>query len=146
MFLASVEATEAAGLALAQALRVGDVIALSGDLGAGKTSLVRGILDGLGYKGEVPSPSFGLVIPYEQPDVRIPVWHVDLYRLDDPAELDELAMDEARAENALFIEWPERMGTHLWPDALRLHLQPHDEGRRLTVTLPQSWEGRCPYP
>lgn len=145
MRLDTVAATEAAGAALAPHVRVGDVVALSGDLGAGKTSLVRGLLHALGLKGDVPSPSFGLVIPYDD-DVSLPVWHVDLYRLDAPEELDELALDEARDDHLLLIEWPERMGGRLWNDALHLYLEPDGDGRRLTATVPPSWEGRCPFP
>ena len=144
MRLDTVAETEAAGAALAKHVRVGDVVALSGDLGAGKTSLVRGLLHALGLDGDVPSPSFGLVIPYED-DVSIPVWHVDLYRLEALEELEELALDEARDDHLLLVEWPERMGGRLWNDALHLYLEPDGEGRRLTATVPPSWEGRCPF-
>jgi tRNA threonylcarbamoyladenosine biosynthesis protein TsaE len=144
--LADVEATERAGARLADVLALGDVIALSGDLGAGKTSLVRGLIGALGMEGDVPSPSYGLIIPYEAPEVRLPVWHVDLYRLENPDELDELALDEARQENALLIEWPERMGARLWGDALRLRLDIMESGgRTLTASLPPSWKKRWPY-
>lgn len=145
MILADAHATHAAGLALSQVLRPGDVIALSGELGAGKSSLARGLLEGLGFTGEVPSPSFALVIPYAPPEVRIPVWHVDLYRLDTPEEADALALDEALDDGALVIEWPERLGARLWPDALRVTLEfDTNGGRRLTVNVPPSWEARCP--
>ncbi len=144
--LADVEATERAGAQLAEVLAVGDVIALSGDLGAGKTSFVRGLIGALGMMGDVPSPSYGLIIPYEAPEVRLPVWHVDLYRLESPDELDELALDEARQENALLIEWPERMGARLWGDTLGLRLDIMETGgRNLTASLPPSWEKRWPY-
>ena len=145
MILADAHATHAAGLALSQVLRPGDIIALSGELGAGKSSLARGLLEGLGFTGEVPSPSFALVIPYAPPEVRIPVWHVDLYRLDTPEEADALALDEALDDGALVIEWPERLGARLWPDALRVTLEfDTNGGRRLTVNVPPSWEARCP--
>jgi tRNA threonylcarbamoyladenosine biosynthesis protein TsaE len=145
VILVDPEATEAAGRSLSAHIRIGDVIALSGDLGAGKTSFARGLLAGLGLAEEAPSPSYALVIPYATPDVSVPVWHVDLYRIEDANEIEELALDEARAEAALVIEWPERMGTRLWPDALRLHIEPEGAGRRLTATVPPSWEGRCPF-
>jgi tRNA threonylcarbamoyladenosine biosynthesis protein TsaE len=138
-------ATHAAGRALAPHLRAGDVIALSGDLGAGKTSFARGVLAALGLLEEAPSPSFALVIPYAPPDVTLPVWHVDLYRLDDPQEVDQLGLDDALIDSALVIEWPERMGTRLWPEALRLHFEAIEGGRRLTVAAPPSWEARCPF-
>lgn len=145
MILPDETATMAAGERLAPVLRAGDIIALSGDLGAGKSTFARGILNGLGFSGDVPSPTFGLVIPYDTPDVQLPVWHVDLYRIEEPRDIEALALDEALDEGALLIEWPERMGDRLWPDALRLTLTHEPSGgRRLTVTVPPSWEGRCP--
>lgn len=143
--LAGPEDTAAIGVALARQLRPGDVIALSGDLGAGKTTLARGLLQALGVDGEVPSPSFPIVIPYAPPELAIPLWHVDLYRIDDPEELFELGLDEARADSALLIEWPERMGGILWPDALRLTIERDGaDARRLTWQTPAAWEGRWP--
>jgi tRNA threonylcarbamoyladenosine biosynthesis protein TsaE len=143
MILAGAEATEALGRTLAAALRPGDVVALFGDLGAGKTTLARGILRGLGFEGDVASPTFPIVVPYETP--ALPLWHVDLYRLDDPAEAGELGLDEALAEGALVIEWPERLGGGLWPEALRLTLERRGEGARaLTAEVPAAWGGRWP--
>ncbi len=139
------EATAAVGAALATVLRPGDVVALNGDLGAGKTTLARGLLHALGFEGEVPSPSVPIVIPYAPPELRLSLWHVDLYRIDDPEELEELGLDEARADSALLIEWPERMGSWLWPDALQLTIEPDGpDARRLTWTAPAAWEGRWP--
>lgn len=142
--LASAEATEAFGVALAEAIQPGDVIALFGPLGAGKTTLARGILSGLGHEGEVASPTFPIVLPYDPPDTRLPVWHVDLYRIEDESELDELGLDDARSDVALLIEWPERLG-HLWQEALRLTLEPHSDGSRaLTASVPPAWGNRWP--
>lgn len=136
-------ATQAFGARLAPALRPGDVVALHGDLGAGKTTLARGILAGLGFAGEVASPTFPIVQPYEA--LAVPVWHVDLYRIEDPAEIDELALDEALDFAALLIEWPERLGGRLWRHALRLTLRRAGEGARaLTAEVPPAWEGRWP--
>ena len=100
MILPDLAATEAFGASLAPLLRVGDVIALSGPLGAGKTSVARGVLRALGLVGDAPSPTFAIVQPYAPPEVRTPVLHVDLYRIDDPAELEELGLDEASADAA----------------------------------------------
>lgn len=137
------EATEALGRRLAGQLRAGDVVALFGDLGAGKTTLARGILAGLGHDGEVASPTFPIVIPYDT--LRVPAWHVDLYRLDDPAEIGELALDEALQDSALIVEWPERMGLALWPHSLRLTLRRQGEGARaLTAAVPAAWGARWP--
>jgi tRNA threonylcarbamoyladenosine biosynthesis protein TsaE len=145
ILLRSPEETLAFGVKLGARLRVGDVIALTGPLGAGKTLLTKGILAGLGHDGDVPSPSYPLVIPYGQPAVRLSLTHVDLYRIDDPAALDELALDDARAEGALVIEWPDRMGNRAWPDMLELTLAVHDDTTRaLTAQVPPAWESRWP--
>ena len=143
--LADPPATEAFGARLAELLRPGDVVALFGDLGAGKTTLSRGVLHGLGFAGEVASPTFPIVQTYDPPDVRLPLWHVDLYRIEDPEELEELALDEARGGGALLIEWPERLGRALWPDSLRLTLAIAGPGERaLTAQVPPAWEERWP--
>jgi tRNA threonylcarbamoyladenosine biosynthesis protein TsaE len=145
--LANALETEMLGAGLAAILRAGDVVALSGPLGAGKTTLARGVLAALGLGGEAPSPSFSLVIAYEPPEVRLPLWHVDLYRIEDAGEIEELGLADARADAALLIEWPERMGGLLWGDALRLTLEPEPTGgRRLTWAAPTAWEGRWPLP
>jgi tRNA threonylcarbamoyladenosine biosynthesis protein TsaE len=142
MIFRSEQDTAAFGERLAARARPGDVIALSGPLGVGKTTLVRGFLAGLGHRDEVPSPSFALVQPYEALDP--PAWHVDLYRLEDASEMDELGLDAAD-EAVLLVEWPERAGENAWPDALRLSLDFTEAGaRRLTAEVPPAWEGRWP--
>lgn len=143
MILDGSEATEALGRRLAMQLRAGDVVALFGELGAGKTTLARGLLAGLGHDGEVASPTFPIVIPYEA--LGLPIWHVDLYRLENPAEIEELALDEALEDGALIVEWPERMGRALWPHSLRLTLRREGEGARtLTAEVPAAWGTRWP--
>lgn len=133
----------AAGAALAAVLRTGDVVALHGPLGAGKSTLARGAVRALGWAGEVPSPTFTLVQPYDPPDVVLPIWHVDLYRLDAPGEADALGLFETDA--ALLIEWPERLGTRLPGAALHLMIDgTGDASRRLTWGVPAAWEGRWP--
>jgi tRNA threonylcarbamoyladenosine biosynthesis protein TsaE len=82
MALADALQTERVGAALADRLRPGDVVALSGPLGAGKTTFARGVLAALGLSGEAPSPSFSLIIAYDPPEVRLPLWHVDLYLIE----------------------------------------------------------------
>lgn len=142
--LADADATDRVGRALALLLRPGDAVALSGDLGMGKTTLARGVLSALGLEGEAPSPSFPIVIAYDPPDLRIPLWHVDLYRIDDPDDIEELGLADARADVAMLVEWPQRMPA-LWPDALQLGLAAApDGGRVLTWTAPAAWEGRWP--
>ncbi len=142
MRLADEEATAAVGAALARSVRRGDVVALSGPLGVGKTTLVRALLAALGHDGEVPSPSFPIVQPYEELDP--PLWHIDLYRIADRSELQELGL-EAAAEGVLVIEWPEKAGEKAWPSALWLTLDFADgESRRLTAKVPPSWQARWP--
>ena len=90
----------------------------------------------------MPSPSFAIVQPYEELDP--PVWHADLYRIEDPAELAELGLDSL-GDSVLVVEWPERAGAGPWPDALRLSLEITGPGaRRLTAQVPAAWEGRWP--
>jgi tRNA threonylcarbamoyladenosine biosynthesis protein TsaE len=138
-------ATEAIGRKLGKLLRQGDVVALYGDLGAGKTSLARGALAALGLAEEAPSPTFAIVQPYAPPEVSLPVAHVDLYRIDDPDDAIELGLDELLEDGALLIEWPERLGDGLWPHALRLTILPDAQGgRRLTWAAPAAWETRWP--
>lgn len=121
--LADEAATAALAADLARAARPGRVYCLSGDLGAGKTTFVRHYLRALGVTGEVPSPTFNIVLTY---DVRLPdgsaatVWHVDLYRLDDEEELIELGLDEAMADGIVFVEWPDRLGAMRPDDAIDL--------------------------
>lgn len=139
--LASEAETARVAATLAAVLRPGDIIALEGNLGAGKSTLARLILHALGWAGDVPSPTYTLVQPYE--DLPVPVWHCDLYRLDHPAEADALGLFETDA--ALLIEWPERLGARLPADALRLRLDGSgDAPRRLTWEAPAAWEGRWP--
>jgi tRNA threonylcarbamoyladenosine biosynthesis protein TsaE len=134
-----------AGAALAGVLQAGDVVALVGPLGAGKTTLVRGVLAALGHAGEVPSPTFAIVQPYET--VSPPIAHADLYRIEDPSELEEIGLDDQLLDGALLVEWPERAGEAAWPQALRLRLEPLADGRRaLTWEVPEAWEGRWPPP
>ena len=143
--LADLDASLALGAALAKVARPGDVIALSGELGAGKTSIARGLLAALGLEEEAPSPSFAIVQPYAPPEVRFPVLHVDLYRIEHPEEAEELGLDDARADSLLIVEWPERLGEDAWDDALWLTLETMSDGARaLTARVPPAWEGRWP--
>lgn len=142
MILASEEETAGVGAKLARLARPGDVITLSGPLGVGKTALARGLLAALGHEGDVPSPSFAIVQPYE--DLEPPVWHVDLYRIEHASEIDELGLDSA-ADAVLLVEWPERAGAGVWKHALQLVLHFAEGGaRRLTANVPPAWDGRWP--
>ncbi len=106
--LADEAATAAFGARLAALLEPGDVVALTGDLGAGKTTLARAALRALGIEGEVPSPTFTLVQMYDTP--YLTVAHVDLYRIEDESEIEELGLDDVLAYGALIVEWPEKLG------------------------------------
>jgi tRNA threonylcarbamoyladenosine biosynthesis protein TsaE len=142
MILADEAATAAVGAMLSRLARPGDVIALSGPLGVGKTALARGFLAALGHQGEVPSPSFAIVQPYEE--LTPAVWHVDLYRVEHASEMEELGLDSA-ADAVLLVEWPERAGPDMWPEALGLSLEFGTSGERiLTAKVPPSWKGRWP--
>ena len=144
MRLVGAAALEAFAARLAPVVQPGDTIALSGELGAGKTSFARGLLRGLGHAGEVPSPTFMLMQHYDPPGVRLPVWHVDLYRLDSPAEAEVLALEEG-GHALLLIEWPERLGEALDPRALRITIEGAGmTARALTAHVPPAWKGRWP--
>jgi tRNA threonylcarbamoyladenosine biosynthesis protein TsaE len=135
-----------AGLArrLARLARRGDVIALDGALGAGKTSFARAFIRALGDGAEeVPSPTFTLVEIYAFAG-KPPVWHFDLYRLSLPEEAYELGIEDALAEGISLIEWPERLGPLLPPDALRLSLEPgpNPGARRARLRGGAAWSER----
>lgn len=117
---------------LGQALAIGDVIALTGPLGAGKTTFVQGLADGMGVPADrhVASPTFALV--NEHPG-RIPLVHVDFYRIKDPAELPELGIEEAYDQAATAIEWAERFPDWLPADVLSVSIRIEDGSRRLEV-------------
>ena len=111
------EANARLGARLARLLEPGDAILLEGGLGAGKTTLARGVIEALTGEKDAPSPTYTLVQPYET-DQGLVLLHADLYRLEDPEELDELGLDEALDHGAALIEWPDRMGR--WRPADRL--------------------------
>lgn len=127
--------------ALAQAVRPGDTIALSGGLGSGKTTLARALIRSLAGNPalEVPSPTFTLMQAY--PEARIEVRHFDLYRLTAASELDELGFVET-GETLTVVEWPERASGRLPPDALRVELAFAGPGRVASLSGPAGWSSR----
>ncbi|TMC29047.1 MAG: tRNA (adenosine(37)-N6)-threonylcarbamoyltransferase complex ATPase subunit type 1 TsaE [Chloroflexi bacterium] len=126
----SVEETRQLGLRLGNALEAGDVVGLEGDLGSGKTELVRGIAEALGVSGSVHSPTFVLHHHYQG---RLPVEHFDLYRLEGMSWVDT-GLDEPAPDAVTLIEWPERAGVvNVWATTLIRLTSRGDDRRRLTL-------------
>lgn len=145
LILDSEAATTALGKKLADVLQPGDKIALTGTLGAGKTTLARGILRGLGFGEDVPSPTFAIVQQYDPPEVRLPVAHVDFYRIEEREEIQELGLDDILMDGAMIAEWPDRMPAAFWNDALQITLEiENDDTRQLTWTAGPAWKDRWP--
>ena len=140
----TMDEAEGIGAAIGAVLRPGDIIALSGDLGAGKTTLARAMLKARGLAGEAPSPTFAIVQPYAPPEIDMPIAHVDLYRIEDVGELIELGLDDYLYDGALLIEWPERLGDGGWPGTLALMISGDGDARVLTASVPPAWEARWP--
>lgn len=143
--LPDLAAMSAYGARIAAVLRPGDVIALEGGLGAGKTTLARAILAACGYAGEVPSPTFTIVETYDPPATHLPLVHADFYRLDHPAEAAELGLDDYREGAALIAEWPDKAGGFAHePACLSIRLEVAEEGRAAIVEGGADWQGRMP--
>lgn len=134
-------ATLALGRRLGKRLTLGDVVCLSGNLGAGKTTLARGAIEAwTGEAEEAPSPTYTLVQTYE--GERGELWHVDLYRLKQPDDAWELGLEDAFADAACLIEWPERLEGQLPRDRLDIALAPAGEGRNAALTAHGAWKTR----
>jgi tRNA threonylcarbamoyladenosine biosynthesis protein TsaE len=143
--LADAAATEDFGRRLATHLRPGDVVTLTGTLGAGKTSLARAGCWRRSAARRSAEPELRDRPALCPPETVFPVLHVDLYRLDGPEQLEELGLDEALWDSALVVEWPDRAGPDAWPQALALTLEMDpDGGRVLTARVPSGWEARWP--
>ena len=135
--LPDLNATARLGAGIAGSLRCGDAVALWGDLGAGKTTLARAILQALGVKEDVPSPTFTIVQNYETDPA---IAHYDLYRLKNPREMAELGFEDALDQGAVLVEWPERAPEALPPEALHVRLGLAHTGRLARITGPGRWE------
>jgi len=125
------------GARLGRALQAGDVIALVGGLGAGKTTLVRGLVQSVDPSETVPSPTYTLVQTYDV--YGLTLWHCDLYRLEHSDEAYELGLMDAMGEDVCLIEWPDRLGDLLPRDSLRVEISFDHEARKVVLT---GWEGR----
>lgn len=127
----------ALGAKIGRALRHGDTVALSGGLGAGKTTLTRGVVQAVHPHETVPSPTYTLVQTYELPEYDL--WHCDLYRLDHPDEAYELGLIDIMGDAVCLLEWPDRLGDLLPKDALQIDIKFEGEARLITLT---GWEDR----
>lgn len=128
---------------LSEHLKVGDIVALDGTLGAGKTAFARALINALpGTAEDVPSPTFTLVQTYQRGDAEI--WHFDLYRLDDPEDAFELGIEDAFADAISLIEWPDKLGPYLPGRHLRVILAQGSESdtRTLEIVGDATWRDR----
>jgi tRNA threonylcarbamoyladenosine biosynthesis protein TsaE len=140
--LADENATLACARRLAATIKPGMVIYLHGDLGAGKTTLVRGILNALGYNGRVKSPTYTLLEPYQIGDLQLR--HFDLYRFNSPEEWESAGLDdEIDGENIFLIEWPERAPGCLPPADIEVRFTILDEGRELKINANSHLGEQC---
>jgi len=139
VLLPSLSSTQAFAQRIAPHLRQGDVVALQGDLGTGKTAFARALLYALGVTDDVPSPTFTLLQSYDVNGVLIS--HFDLYRLKSPDELDELGWEDALADGIALVEWPERAVGRLPTDSLVLRFALDEKGERSCVVEAQGkWQ------
>ena len=134
----STEQTRRLGARLGQLFVGGEVLCLIGELGTGKTCLVQGIGRGLGVADQITSPTFTLVQTYETPEFAL--WHYDLYRLNSPDELHDLAIDEALQQGVCVIEWPEIAMSLLPQDRLDIHLASAASEDQRSVTMEGSYQ------
>ena len=139
-FLPDEAATRRLGAKLGASLAAGDVICLTGPLGAGKTTLARAIINTAAGASEAPSPTFSLVETY--PAGAFSIWHFDLYRLEKAEDVWELGLEEALEEGACLIEWPERIEKFLPGDLLVLALKADGDARHLTIRAGGDWFDR----
>lgn len=141
--LPDLAAMDRLGARIAERLRTGDVVALSGTLGSGKTTLSRAIIAACGHRGEVPSPTFTIVETYRHCTPSLV--HADFYRLEHPDEAGELGLSDYRDGAALIAEWPERVGGFAdEPGCLSIALEARGTGRQAIVEPGAAWLGRWP--
>ena len=145
--LPDLSATQKLGTLLADGLTAGDIISLSGPLGAGKSALARSIIVSANpNETDVPSPTFSLVQTYELAD-GTPLWHLDLYRIETPEDAMQLGLDDAFVDAVCLIEWPDRLKNFLPKSTLSIHLHMAcgddvDGVRFADITAPLNWSER----
>ncbi len=140
IFLPDETATRALGVVLGALVRTGDIVCLSGPLGAGKTTLARGLIARATGAEDVPSPTYPLVEIY--PAAGFDLWHFDLYRIARATDAYELGLEEAFAQGAALIEWPERIAALIPDEALVLRFAAEGAGRRVIIDADDSWRRR----
>jgi tRNA threonylcarbamoyladenosine biosynthesis protein TsaE len=140
MRIESEAAMSAFGRAFADQLCIGDIVAIDGPLGAGKTVFCRAVLAGLGFEGDVTSPTYTIVHHYEAPDVRIPVDHVDLYRIDNPDEVAELGLFEGNSIS--LVEWAGQYPPLTQLAHYRINIMPDAMGARMIAIDQNIEQGR----
>jgi tRNA threonylcarbamoyladenosine biosynthesis protein TsaE len=143
----SLNETLALGRSFAPILKVGDIVTLTGTLGAGKTAFARSLIQQrYGADIEVPSPTFNLLLTYELPSEDTTLYHYDLYRVENPEEVWELDVEDAFEFGISLIEWPDRMGKYLPKDHLEIRIEALEgegtEGRILKFFGDKSWKQR----
>lgn len=122
----------ALGAQLIAQLSTGQTVCLTGGLGAGKTTLARGMIQSVLGDIDVPSPTYTLVQTYDMPDFEL--WHCDMYRLERPEDGYELGLMDAFEDAVCLIEWPDKLGSLIPEDALKIDIQFEGEGRKVTLT------------
>lgn len=145
--IATAEGMHEYGTALASVLRAGDLVVLTGGLGAGKTTLTRGIGAGLGVRGPVTSPTFVIARVHPSLTAGPALVHVDAYRLGGLAELDDLDLDASLADSVTVVEWGEGLAEALAEDRLEIRIERDGEGEEREITLTpvgSRWSGTVP--
>jgi tRNA threonylcarbamoyladenosine biosynthesis protein TsaE len=130
MIVTDEAAMQALAKQFAKSLSGGEFITLSGPLGAGKTVFAKALIAALGFAGDVSSPTFAIIHEYDEPQMRLPVVHADLYRLNDPSELEELGLFD-REDAVVLVEWPSKGGTAMKTPDLAIEILPQPDGSRM---------------
>ncbi|APG62766.1 tRNA (adenosine(37)-N6)-threonylcarbamoyltransferase complex ATPase subunit type 1 TsaE [Sphingorhabdus lutea] len=153
--IANISEMQQFGVKIASLIRVGDVIALNGNLGAGKTTFAQSIIAALGYQHDISSPSYSIVHYYEPPELRLPLAHADFYRLNDAMEIEELGIFDMLNDGAAIIEWAGDYVEHNMAQYIEINIEKIDDSendlsqndndvspRKLKINLGSDWVNR----